>query len=371
MIYYENASRGEEGFNTHVLSYTLAVSLSNFLERELYFAFEIPSSTPPDYVNNEKFRDRFAILVESERSLVSDLLVLPTRRVQEVDASLTRKLELQLVYSYFVTTEAMKQRFGGTMIWDSFSVGRIGLTKEHLQEFDLIEWTHTKLSHASVFYFLPRDEKNELLDTIQLRYIEPIEQLAVKIITQLGNFDAVHLRFGDFEEIYRSDDFTIDADVFADFARSAFPDRDIPIVIATDGLEEKEFFQRIFEAHQVIFIDELIFTDFFDDYRTLPFTDFNALTVLNQLICAAAGRFVGTYRSTFTGIIHRLRQERYARRDLDFFPDDKVMRVMTDDFRIVPDRQGFFEWNRYSAFAEEHSAIAWKREWDRQLSAID
>ncbi|HMQ03373.1 MAG TPA: O-fucosyltransferase family protein [Pyrinomonadaceae bacterium] len=371
MIHYENASRGNEGFNTHVLSYTLAVSLSNFLERDLYFSFEIPSSTPPDYLSNEGFRDRFSILIESERSLVSDLLELSVRKVEEFDLSSPRKLELQLVYSYFVTTDVMKQRFGGTMIWDSFGVGRIGLTREYMQQFDLIEWTHTKLSHANVFYFLPKAEKNDLLDTIKLYYSEPIERLASKINAQLGSFDAVHLRFGDFEQIYRSDDFKIDADVFARFARFAFPERDIPILIATDGLQEREFFQRIFDGHRLTFIDELIFTDFFEDFRCLPFTDFNVLTVLNQLICAAANRFVGTYRSTFTGIIHRLRQERNVSRDIDFFPDDKVMRVMSDEFRITPDRHGFFDWNRYSVFAEEHSDLAWKREWDRQLSALD
>ncbi len=371
MIYYENASRGEEGFNTHVLSYTLAVSLSNFLERDLYFAFEKPSSTPPDYINNTGYRDRFAILVESGRSLVSELLILPAARVKEFDPDPARKLELQLSYSYFITTESQKRQFGNTIIWDSFGVGRIGLTREYLQEFELIEWTHTKLSHTNVFYFLPRFEKEQLLETVKLKYIEPIERLAAKIVDQLGTFHAVHLRFGDFEQIYRSDDFKIDADIFSKFVRCTFPDTGSPILIATDGLQERSFFEAIFEGHDLIFIDELIFSDFFDDFRGFPYTDFNALTILNQLICSAADRFVGTYRSTFTGIIHRLRQERYRKREFEFFPDDKVIRVMTDDFRIVPDRSGFFDWNRYSVFSEVHSDLAWKREWDRQLSALD
>jgi len=70
-------------------------------------------------------------------------------------------------------------------------------------------------------------------------------------------------------------------------------------------------------------------------------------------------------------MIHRLRQERYRKADFEFFPDEKVARLLRVELRIAPDRSGFFDWNRYSVFAENHSAMAWMREWDHDLSTID
>ncbi|MFN2413422.1 MAG: hypothetical protein ABR535_10285 [Pyrinomonadaceae bacterium] len=94
------------------------------------------------------------------------------------------------------------------------------------------------------------------------------------------------------------------------------------------------------------------------------------MTVLNQLLCASAERFIGTYRSTVTAIIHRLRQERYNKADFDFFPDDRVASFLSDDFALKPDKSGFFDWNRYSAFSVNHPMMAWMREWDYSLTSI-
>lgn len=370
MIYFENASLGREGFNTHVMSYTLAISLSNFLGRDFYFDCEIPSSTPPEYALSDDFKNKFSILLNSPRSLVSDLLDIPNRRVFAIDHSVENKLELQLVPSYFVTTEAMKQRYANTIIWNSFGLGRLDLTREYLRSFDLIEWNHTKLSHLGVFYFLPRAEKQELLDSARLLYLGPVEQLAERILRENGTFYSAHLRLGDFEQIYRGDEFSIKPNAFKRYVDVVFPDREIPVLVATDGLDQKDLFRHILDGHELKFIDEMIFDDYRSEYDQLPFTDFNVLTILNQLVCAGSKTFVGTYRSTLTGIIHRLRQERHGLRDFNFFPDEKVARLLTPEGVIGPDRHGFFDWNRFSEFAEDHAAIAWKREWNSELTSI-
>lgn len=142
-------------------------------------------------------------------------------------------------------------------------------------------------------------------------------------------------------------------------------------MVATDGLYEKDLFRSLFPDFNLIFIDELIFGEYRDDYLKLPFTDFNVLTILDQLVCAAAENFIGTYRSTMTAVIHRLRQERYQKRQLDFFPHKKMARFLSEDMRIVPDRSGFFDWNRYSSLAGEFRDIGWRREWDHKLTMID
>ncbi len=371
MIYFENASRGAEGLNTHVLSYTMCISLSNFLDRDFYFDYEIPCSTPPAYAFEPQFKDKFRLLIESPRSHVSHLVEIPNRRLSEIDRTVRKKIEYQLLYSHFATTEEMKRRFEGTIVWDSFGVGRLCQTREELVEYDLIEWTHTKLSTPSVFFFLNRAEKRTLLDSVKIRYRKSIEQLADRIAADVGPHHAIHLRLGDYFENYSSDGYAVNVERFKKYAQRVFGDDGLPILIATDGLQERQTFADIFEGYRYIFIDELVFDEYRSGYSELEFTDFNVLTILNQLLCSSAASFIGTYRSTFTGIIHRLRQERYRKADFEFFPDEKVARLLDSNLRIAPDRSGFFDWNRYSVFAEDHNSMSWMREWNHELSSID
>ena len=67
MLYLQNASFGQEGFNTHLMSYTFAVSLSNFLDRDFFFDYEIPCSTPPDYASKPEYKDKFGTLLTAKR----------------------------------------------------------------------------------------------------------------------------------------------------------------------------------------------------------------------------------------------------------------------------------------------------------------
>jgi hypothetical protein len=315
MIYFENCSKGTEGFNTHVISYTLCVSLSNFLDREFFFDFELPSSSPPGFASKPGWTDKFGVLMESPRSLVSDLVAIPNRRIYEIDRDVENKIALQHTHSHFVTTEELRSKYGSTMIFEHFGMGRSGLTREELNAVDLIEWTDTKLSNPSYFYLLGRQEKRELLKSVAVRYIPEIETHAGLIIKQLGVFNSVHIRLGDFLKLRPEYGASARSGEFTKYIEAAFP-KEIPILIATDGLEEKQLFQELFDGYDFRFIDELIFDEYRDQFLRLPFTDFNVLSVLNQLICASSENFIGTYFSTFTGVIHKLRQERYGEKRL-------------------------------------------------------
>jgi hypothetical protein len=353
------------------MSWTFCVSFSNFLDRDFYFDFEVPSSTPPAYALTDEFRKKFGILLSSERSLVTDLVQVPNRRVLEIDRTVKNKASFQMSYSHFASTAAMREKLGNTLMWEYFGVGREPIIREDLQQFDLVEWTHTKLVQPSCFYFLPRNEKDQLLKSIKINYLDSIEDLAMKIAAGIGKCNAVHIRLGDFGTTYWADEYRIEVERFRKYARRVFDDDSVPVLIATDGLESKKVLGEIFDGYRIVYIDEMIFDDFGENFRSLEFTDFNVLSVLNQLICASADRFIGTYRSTFTAIIHRLRQERFGRRDFNFLPDERVARQLDGDFDIVPDRNGFFQWNKYSAFAENHNILGWMREWDFDQSSID
>lgn len=371
MIYFENLVNYNEGFNTHVMRYTMCVSLSNFLDREFYFAPGSPSSTPPEYAVSGPDKDKFSILLDSPRSEVSDLVIIPNRRVDRIDRDVTNKLEIEVLMSYFLTTEELRQRFEGTFIWNAFGVGRFPLIREQLQAYDLIEFTHQTIASPSYSYFLPKPEKDALLRSVRLSYRDEIEQLAANIIAEFGEYYAVHIRLGDFLQVYESEGYGVRKDEYRKYVAATFPDRDLPVVIATDSLHEKELLAEIFAGYKQVFIDELVFENYADRYRSLPFTDFNVLTIIDQLVCAAAESFIGTYRSTFTLIIHRLRQERGGKKDFNFFPDSRVSKLIGESQTIAPDRSGFFDWNRYSVFSENLHDMSWRREWDHDLTSLD
>src|SRR5690242_12027487 len=128
MIYFENCSKGSEGFNTHVIAYTLCISLSNFLGQDFYFDYEIPSSSPPGFASKPGWSEKFGILMSSPRSLVSDLIAIPNHRIFEIDRNVENKIELQHTHSHFVTTEELREKFGATMIFEHFGMGRRSLT---------------------------------------------------------------------------------------------------------------------------------------------------------------------------------------------------------------------------------------------------
>ena len=371
MIYFENYKKGEAGFNNHLVPYTLCASLSNFLGRDFFFDYECPTFTPPEFAVNGDERNKFKLLMESKRSLVSDLVKIPNRRVYEVDRNTRNKIRLEDLFLNFLTTSDQKAKYGDTMIWNFFGLGREAISREYLQEFDLIEVGEKgTLVNVSFLYFLRRPEKNELLDSVRIIYRDDLEKLSKKISDQIGQYNAVHLRLGDFRTAYDSDGFKVNAEKFARYFDEMMPDKSVPVLVATDGLHEKELFAELLKPFRYRFIAEMVFEEYGRDFSEMEFTDFNALSVIDQITCAYSEIFIGTCRSTFTSIIHRLRQERHGKTDFNFVPDERIMRLLTPDNQIRADSGGFFEWNRYSIFSEHYQYPAWMREWNYELTSL-
>jgi hypothetical protein len=370
MIYFENHCQGVTGLNNHVVSYTLCTAISNFLERNFYFDFELPTITLPEVDTSGPLKTELEHVIHSKRSLVSDLLDIPGRRVFAVDRNVSSKLRVDDPMLTFMTDQPQYEKFGGTMISNFFSLGRTPLVKESLEQHELIEFGPNCIINASFYFFLEREKKCRLLDSIRIRYRAEIEDLASKIAASLGAYNAAHIRLGDFRTVYGPDGFVLEPDSFRQYLRAIFADSDLPLLIATDEFQNDEAFAEMLEGFDYRFLDRVILGDFFEGFRSLPFSDFNVLSVLDQLVCASSERFVGTCRSTFTSVIHRLRQERFGKSDFNLLPDARVRRHLDGEFRTVADGQGFFEWNRYSAFAEHYEYPAWMREWNYDLTAV-
>ena len=131
------------------MRYTTCIAVSNFIDRDFYFASGRPSNTPPEYAVSGREKEKFAILMESPRSEVVDLVRIANRLHAEVDRSLSNKLEIQVLMSYFFTTQELKAKFDDSFIWNAFAVGRFPLIREELQTYDLIEFTHQTLTSPS------------------------------------------------------------------------------------------------------------------------------------------------------------------------------------------------------------------------------
>ena len=370
MIYFRNYNGGNAGLNNHVIPYTFCISLSNFLDRDFYFAEEQPCTTPPEFAVSGAMKEKFEILIKSSRSKVSDLVKISNRRTFEYEPKPKNRLLIDDPMGVFVTDDRFSQLHGTSPVKDFFGLGRELMTREQLQSYDEVEIGPRSLVNATYFYFLERSAKNELLSSIAINYLQEIEDLAAAITREIGSYNSVHLRQGDFIDFYAHDGYKVDVAAFARSVESIFGDDGLPVYVATDSLEDKEMFVRIFGERPIVFIDELIFSNFELAFKNLPFTDFNALSVLNQIICSNAESFIGTCRSTFTSVIHRLRQERFGKADFNFFPDRRTERVMNSELVMVPDQHGFFDWNRYSAFSENAYYPCWMREWNYDLTSI-
>src|SRR5687767_1886923 len=185
MIYFENHNQGRAGFNNHVIPFTLCTAISNFLERDFYFDHEVPSFTLPHVHLDGSLKNELEHVVSARRCLVTDLLEIPNRRVFEIDRNTSNKLRVDDPMLTFMTDEAQREKFGETMIWNFFSLGRTPLVREELDQFDLIEFGPNSVINADFFFFLEREQKWKLLDSIRIKYRSEYEDMASRIISAL------------------------------------------------------------------------------------------------------------------------------------------------------------------------------------------
>lgn len=146
------------------------------------------------------------------------------------------------------------------------------------------------------FFFYNPDEARGYRQFIRDYVHFPVHlvQLACGIAGELGRYNAVHIRRGDF---------------FQQFPEQAIPDmrifetllatlpRELPLYVATDDPAAPLLNALRHHFRVTIAAD-------FDGSRNLPP---ESLACLEQLICAPAQRFVGTRLSTFSAYITRLR----------------------------------------------------------------
>lgn len=229
------------------------------------------------------------------------------------------------------------------------------------------------LSFYSYFFYLDPDARSRAHRALlRMRPKSELAAFARKVAHDLGAFNAVHVRRGDFKKVFgvttlnRTPAEAIEA-LDHHFARNR------RLVILTDEADDP-FFEDIkaaFRDH--LFIDRHILENHREEFFDLPAHDSIALAYLSQLIAAESADFIGTMTSTFTALIQRMRGN--AGKDEPFkflwneLPslDDPVERgrhppsdcVPLDRGVMVEQCSGPYSWNRFN----DRLNPAWMREW--------
>jgi hypothetical protein len=139
-----------------------------------------------------------------------------------------------------------------------------------------------------------------------LRYVDELQCAAARVVHALreiarkqpnnpdGLFDSMHIRRGDFQ----FKETRLDAPQLYEKSKQWVPEKSV-VFISTDERDKSSFFGPFKEHYEVYFLDD--FKHLFPDMNT------NLYGMLDQLVATRGRTFVGTYFSTFTGYINRMR----------------------------------------------------------------
>lgn len=229
------------------------------------------------------------------------------------------------------------------------------------------------LGFYSAYFYL--GQSAQMLAYDALRNIKPkkeISAFAERIAKDLGSFNAVHVRRGDFKKTTGVTTLDRKPSEVIDALDHHFG-RDEPLVILTDEADDP-FFDEIKAAFQHhVFLDHHILRNYGAHFADLPAHDSIALAYISQLVAAHSQDFIGTMTSTFTSLIQRMRGNLGKAEHFKFLwnelpsPGAKVepgRHVFSDDIMLdkgvmVEDGTGPYSWNRVNQLLN----VAWQREW--------
>ena len=176
--------------------------------------------------------------------------------------------------------------------------------------------------------------RNRIKDKVNngIQYRDEFFLQANQIKNKLGDFNAIHIRRNDFLSVRKDVAEKQTENLFEDISNRIPNDR--PLFIATDE-PDKSHFLPLKERYNVFYI-----TDFEHDTRD------HAELLIDQLVCAKANIFLGSFLSTFSDYVNIVRGQTGM---LDFHREGT-------NFKRDP-----FEYDRFPWETEDYS---WDKTWD-------
>lgn len=217
---------------------------------------------------------------------------------------------------------------------------------------------HT-LGFYSYLFYLNNKKKADIIDLIKrsikpkTKYIDICNKVIAK--NKLTMFNCIHLRRGDF--CYYKDNVypCYNVDTWYNRLENNFSKNE-PLLIATDHTD-KLFFKRITDSYKhVTFINDLL------DPFNLCDVEKGLVTIL---IASKSAQFIGTFESTFTGVIQRYQMYNGFGGAFRFLFSRDSEAELDPQCHFIYNNTGEYSWNRINSTTKGHSihSFHWKREW--------
>ncbi len=386
-LFYTNYESGGSGLSNAIMSIEVGVVLAHLTDRMLL----LDGNRPPP-ANLVAYDGR---VDNRQGSRITDLIEipLPWAEPDAVDLDGLESMELtnlsfgQLAF-YFPKTLDVSSYDAR-----SFARGRdwVTVTGKHdrvpvlrVSETPLVPDSRDHRNNLGFYgyqFYLDDETRASVYRLLQrMQAKRPFAELAARVARDIGPFNAVHLRRGDFKITYgvttleRKPREAIEA-------MDAIFSRGDPLVIVTDERDDP-FFDEIRLAYpRHYFIDWHILDHYGAQFAELPRTDGLSLAYLSQLVAAESKEFIGTMTSTFTALIHRYRGNRGKAEAFRFLwnelpePGQPVERgrhavsnsIVLERGEMVETYEGPYSWNRVSQLLNP----AWMREWPESFLTPD
>lgn len=387
-LHYTNYQSGGAGLSNGIMSIEVGVVLAHLTNRLLVLD---GNASPP--ANVVPYDSR----VDGHRpSRITDLLDLPVPWVQPDDVDLTGLDSLELttlslaeLAFYFpktldVSTADARAFARDRAQWLTVTGAHEQIPVLRLSEKPLgasSEHRRDNLCYYSYLFYLDRETRRSVYRLLQrMQPKAPFAELAQRVARDLGTFNAVHLRRGDFKVTYGVT--TLDRrPAEAIEAMDQLFSRKDPLVIVTDERDDPFFTEIKLAYPDHHFVDWHILDNYGAAFAQLPQTDSLSLACLSQLVAAESKEFIGTMTSTFTGLIQRYRGNRgkpeafrYLWNELPESHHD-IERgrhaisecIPLDRGQMIEQAPGPYSWNRVSPLLNP----AWMREWPESLLLPD
>ncbi len=383
-LFYTNYLSGEAGLSNAIISIEVGVVLAHLTNR--FLVLDGNRAPPANVV-------RYDGRVSNDRpSRVTDLIDIPVPwgESQSVDLERFDSLEmtdlpLSDLTFYFpetldLSSDDARSFARGRAQWLTATeeFDRIPILRLSEESFDprtdpARQYHRNNLGFYSYLFYLNDETRRSTYRVLERMRPKPaFAELAQRVADDIGAFNAVHMRRGDFKVTYGVT--TLDRRPWeaVEALEQVFERKD-PLVIVTDERDDP-FFREITHAYpQHVFIDWHILDAYGAEFAQLPQTDSLSLAYLSQLVAAESRNFIGTMTSTFTSIIQRYRGNRGKDEPFRFLwnelpqPDARVERgrhavshcIPLDHGVMLEERQGPYSWNRVS----QRINPAWMREW--------